>query len=847
MTVQEDILTLIKESFPDQAVTASQIAELKQLSRNTVSHHLNRLAEENLLEKIKEKPTKFRIKNAAPKGRSDAFEKIIGALGSMAEVIKQCKASVAYPGGLPLMLNGPSGTGKSFIAEVIYEYAKDQEYIEQSAPFCVLNCADYANNPELLSAVLFGYVKGAFTGADKEKKGLLDEANGGYLFLDEVHNLTPENQEKLFLLIDSGRFRRLGDNEIWVNSNVRLIMATTEKPQSAMLTTFRRRIPYEVSLPKFVERPFNERLELVRNFFYGEANSIQAKISVAPGVIEDLAKKDYPGNVGELKNNVKVLVANELPERGREVVQIAPFAGLMNQRTLLFEPNHLEPVEQLVENKDNGFEQVLVSLTSFEELIAVMPKLLFEIQKESFGGERAEQLDLLAFPAAGFSEFTLECFRGYGFKVGPAELESLKKIMSYCLVQGFRLKKVPLMTNQERVSYRKHYQAAMFFLRKLLVQHPLLVQFTTLLTAFLIKKYPISSQINAVVIMHGKANAQTLAKTVNEMAGDYVFDYFDMPMAVDTTEIVRQIVEYTKWIDTNKGLVILVDMGSLEKIYNAISGNISGDLIVMNNVSTALALEVGLKLTNISTLQQLEQLNLAPFNVQRQYFEGVSQKPNILVACISGEGIAEKIKTILCRYLDDELDVLTLDYNLLKRKSDEMDTLFFKNTVAILTTPKILNDALPIVSIEEIVSNQDALSNLSNYLNPLSMKNCTNDILKLFTIEGAAARLSFLNPERVIDEVGEVITAYETYYSVEFPNFVRINLFLHLSAMIERMLKFGTANGSSDYLPPKSSDFHQFCEFSQVVFQKIVEKYNITIPLSEYGLVYQLVKQSMDS
>ena len=68
----------------------------------------------------------------------------------------------------------------------------------KKAPFVVLNCADYANNPELLSATLLGYKKGSFTGADSDKTGLLQEADGGYLFLDEVHRLSFENQEKLF-------------------------------------------------------------------------------------------------------------------------------------------------------------------------------------------------------------------------------------------------------------------------------------------------------------------------------------------------------------------------------------------------------------------------------------------------------------------------------------------------------------------------------------------------------------------------------------------------------------------------------------------------------------------------
>ncbi|MCT7830955.1 MAG: sigma-54 factor interaction domain-containing protein, partial [Lactobacillus iners] len=70
--------------------------------------------------------------------------------------------------------------GKSFLAKKIYEYAKEIKIIRSNSPYFVLNCADYANNPELVSSMLFGYVKGAYTGADSSHNGLLLQANGGY-------------------------------------------------------------------------------------------------------------------------------------------------------------------------------------------------------------------------------------------------------------------------------------------------------------------------------------------------------------------------------------------------------------------------------------------------------------------------------------------------------------------------------------------------------------------------------------------------------------------------------------------------------------------------------------------
>ena len=191
------------------------------------------------------------------------FSSMVGYAGSQKQTVEMCMAAVNYPpDGLPMLLTGESGVGKSFIARLIHAYALSQGVIKANAPFVVLNCADYANNPELLSATLLGYKKGSFTGADKDRDGLLKEADGGYLFLDEVHRLSFENQEKLFLFMDSGQYRPLGDN-VWKSSRVRFIFATTENPDEVLLETFRRRITLQVPIPSMMDRPLKERLQML--------------------------------------------------------------------------------------------------------------------------------------------------------------------------------------------------------------------------------------------------------------------------------------------------------------------------------------------------------------------------------------------------------------------------------------------------------------------------------------------------------------------------------------------------------------------------------------------------------
>ena len=185
-----------------KGVTAQDISEVLGVKRNVISHFLNKMVDEGTVIKTKTRPVYFLYKEVADSLNTnkldleeDVFKKLIGSNGSLAEAVEECKSATLYPNnGLPILLTGSSGVGKSFMAKLIYEYAKSKKVIKEDAKLITFNCAEYSNNKELLSSKLFGYVKGAFTGADIDSKGIIEEAENGYLFLDEIHRLSPEGQ-----------------------------------------------------------------------------------------------------------------------------------------------------------------------------------------------------------------------------------------------------------------------------------------------------------------------------------------------------------------------------------------------------------------------------------------------------------------------------------------------------------------------------------------------------------------------------------------------------------------------------------------------------------------------------
>ena len=250
---------------------------------------------------------------AALHSKKNVFDEIIGSKQSLYGQIRQLKAAARYPGlGLPVLLTGPTGVGKSFLAQKYYEYCVSKGYVSCDKRFIQFNCAEYADNPELLSSILFGYKKGAFTGADADKPGLFDEADGGVLFLDEIHRLNAKGQEKLFSFLDNQLIMPLGETKEAHPVKVRFICATTEDLTSNFLATFMRRIPVQIEIPALNERTALERESLIMKFYRDESIKIEQELYVSQQVLHFLTMRHYSSNVGQLKNAITLSVANAL-------------------------------------------------------------------------------------------------------------------------------------------------------------------------------------------------------------------------------------------------------------------------------------------------------------------------------------------------------------------------------------------------------------------------------------------------------------------------------------------------------------------------------------------------------
>lgn len=833
--------------------TAQDCADLIQVNRSVISHYLNRLCDDGRLRKENTRPVRFYVQQNGPEQtnsirlvskKEDAFHNLIGAEGSLADTIALCRSAVDYPGnGLPILITGESGVGKSHLAALIYQYAVERKVIPGDKPFVELNCADYANNPELLSATLFGYTRGAFTGADRDKNGAFDEADGGFLFLDEVHRLSAENQEKLFLFMDKGYFYRLGDNRTRHPASLRFIFATTENIDTVLLNTFRRRIPVRVTLPNYISRPLSERVSQVSYFLQQEASSLRCDIHLDNSLMHQLVSSSVRGNIGELKNQIKVMCASAWSEnRNTNVITL--------------------------HSETTGGETLVISANkpNYIDVSTLLPKAMRDdviIREFCHSGNMLllnRKIEQLLTTVNGIIP-TEQLYSGYHWQNTMYAINELENLTGISCSQEVR-KAIWLCLN-----YVQHSPQAAEFIEELqiitdyvsckarllaeecsalLEEHVVHQKFPQLLPLLSCVFHSLAGEdslIQGIIVSHGRSTASSIASIANQLTGGYYFKAFDMPMTTSTRDMIDLLIAHLSRLRQGASLIILVDMGSLKEIYEEIKLHLHGELLVINNVSTAMALDIAAKIQDKLPMETIIESAKGAYDVETRYYAGILPGNKIIISCISGEGISRKLKDIVQRYvLLDEIDILTMEYDDLKWKISRADPALC-GTRLIITTTELEAGYIPLLNVEQLIKEKTQVLK-RDYFNGLltegGLEPMVEEVVKLFTVEGVASRLNFLNPVVIIDEVEAVIKQYEAFFKIHFESYLRINLFMHIALMIERvMVNNGVRHREEVEL---NQEQQAFVAVHDIFFQALNRKYNITLPLTETLMIYEIME-----
>ena len=284
---------LLKPFGPDELQSLSQA-----LREQLVSHQSRR---------VRARGDSAYQGNVGVLGRSEAFIAVMKQVGRVATT------------NLPVLLTGESGTGKEVVASSLHSRSSRADQ-----PFVAVNCG--AISAELIESELFGHVKGSFTGADRDRRGLWEEADQGTVFLDEITETAPAFQVKLLRALQEGEIRRVGSNQT-LRLDVRVIAASNRNVEEEVEAgRFRKDLFYRLNAVSIVLPPLRERKEdilLLAKSFADQVYTLSPRVKFSLETLQLLEEYPWPGNIRELENAVVrataicdgIIRVKDLPER----------------------------------------------------------------------------------------------------------------------------------------------------------------------------------------------------------------------------------------------------------------------------------------------------------------------------------------------------------------------------------------------------------------------------------------------------------------------------------------------------------------------------------------------------
>lgn len=641
--------------------TTISISEKLSISRNLASQYLNELVKEDVFVKVNSRPVYFFDKKTLEKkyeirlerniflGITDllenlkqgkrvkkGFDKGIGSCSRLRYSIEKLKSAITYPNsGLPVLICGASGTGKSFLTECAYEYLLDKQLIPSYGKLEIFYCEEYRHNPQKALSALFGENKGQEKCA--VEKGHLERANKGILCLDDIEYLGLEALEKLYYFMDTGRFQRIGD-ESWIKAEVRLIFTLKkENVEEYISKNLLHRIPVVVQLPLLSERTMEERRKFLLMFFKEEVKKTGFEIFVSQKAFDTMLEYQYPGNINQMRNFVKITCANAIQtrEEGASRIEICfhhlPGMIIRNAKVHSEYDEHVDYMIDILNYKEDN--NILKILEYYDKLLLEYEKYKnIENNMEIFI-KNGNYLADLYYNYLAFEK------RYFDIKISAIEqviaqvLEEMKDThhiylpfnSSHVLAREIYMRdelgeRMLEWTekNQKIISdflefcrqnFDEEYPLVEYISQRLYMELELrLDQMSKLFLLFQIQKNNkiiSTGGTKGIIICHGYSTASSIADTVNRIAGTNIYKAFDLPYEISLTDLQEHILNLAKRMTGYNNLVVLVDLGSLENVDTFLNQISNINLSIINNVSTQLALFIAMEILKGTKLEEM--------------------------------------------------------------------------------------------------------------------------------------------------------------------------------------------------------------------------------------------------
>lgn len=854
--------------------TTLEICSRLNMSRSLVSLYLNELVKEEAIIKISSRPVyyfnrvilerKFHMQLAQNEYLSiqelaseiednlpeeTDFEKAIGCEGSLNYCISQIESALVYPGGLPILLKGEHGSGKTYLMKLIQEYCMNHGLLANGKKSQRVKLNQFSPDEQC-----------------EKLNHLLKESEGGILYLENISLCSERMQEHLAEYITNAARRK---------NTVRLVLGADEKSSARICKKLLINIPVICDIPSWIERNEDERKSFVVRFFKNEQERLGKTLYLSEKLIYKLTNYHFEHNIAELKQSITMTCANAYAQSPEEnILEIylyhlpAKVQGMISgeeQDTTLVRLDVIQPdsgVDKLLEMWKNlleDYRHIVLSGDAFAEFLKSGKKTLkyyydILIFQESFSDERLRPLEKIVMEII----VNLRNMYNMNFPVNCTYV-----ISRMLIAQQNHNSKMKIWEKEHQEEVQKIYNLMVEdmpdinYLTELLEKQILSntnIQLSKMNKVFImmnIHTYNHELKVmdtTGVILCHGYTTASSIADTINTILQVSLFEAIDMPLNSSISDVVQKLSVFIEENHYYKNIILMVDTGSLEGLGEVLDGSMN--LGVINNVSTILALNIAEKMLAGGEMEDILKTACAENQCKYSIISHVQKEKAILFVSDAGKNIAEKLTRLFKDSIPKPIpiEMVAYDYEAIDQNGSK-DVVFEKYDVQLLV--KTLNLKAPgikSVTLEEIMNfnNIHVVDEVfSAYLSREEIECFNQTLLKNFSLQSVLENLTILNAQKLLDYVSDATGLLQQMLKRKFLSKTVIGINLHICFLIERLVtKTPVENYENLTLFEKNQQ--QFIDIVHESFHTLLSHYNVELPISEIAYLYEYVENDVE-
>lgn len=807
-----------------------------------------------------------------------SFLKAVGHDTSLSECIMQCQSAIKYPpNGLPILLYGEQGVGKTFFTSLIYQYALEENVIDKEAKLVSFSENTYAENSvkDKDCDIIFGtYLK---DGSDRFLGGLIAKAKNGILVIDNVERLSPQCYFKLIQYIQTGEYaiRSKNQNKIF-KSKTRLIFTSCLDSKESINNAFFHNIPIVCHIPNLQNRPIEDKEMLIVEFLKEESSQLKKDIMISNKAFIAFVNHHYQNNIEELATCIKTSCAN------------AYLANSDSENTIQIYLYHLpvEIINALSIDKNNEEEEYMIDICKY------LPQTkngriieFFEFLITAYSEYGKGSIDLKQFIERGiesmnvYYDYIVFEHKYYNARVKAYEkavmdvfenmldrydiyiptncafvvarviysyMQMFSSIRSYEAKNAQSIAKILAVLKE---TYPEGYRIVMEIVSK--IRQSVDVEINEMNMIFLILNIQFYNRsidkykYNCVIISHGYSTASSIADAANKLVGNHLMEGIDMPINTSVEEIVQILRKYIATNSIDKDLILLVDMGSLENLGNQIADETNINIGIINNVSTRLAINVAYEIKrNVEMKAILEHVSKESFS-EYKIFSNVKKKKSILFTSETGMDAIERVVQLFKNSMPKQVDISIFAYDCLKlQHNGENDEIFKIYDVLFIVGTTRLNIAnVPFIPIEDVIAFKDIdciTSIMNRYFTKSEQEQFNKDLIKNFTLENVMNYLTVLNADKLLSYIEEALDELQNLMGIMIRNEVIVGMYIHISCIIEKLMMKSDVK-ENVRVRELTSEHKRFQKMFNDSFTKLMEYYKVEIPINEIVYIYDYI------